>query len=59
MQTEFQNVKVNQNFEYNGKQYVKVQPVKVSCCRSINCHVVSNAKDRTFIQPNVKVEVQD
>jgi len=59
MQKEFKDVNVNQNFTMNGKQYVKVQAVKVSCCRSINCHAVANAKDRTMVQPNVKVEVQD
>ena len=57
MQKEFKDVNVNEQFSVNGKQYVKVQPVKVSCCRSINCHAVGNSKDRTFIQPNVKVEV--
>lgn len=59
MQIEFKDVNVNQNFTYDNKNYVKVNTVKVSCCRSVNCHVVGNAKDRTFLQPNTKVEVQN
>ncbi len=59
MQKEFKEVNVNETFSVNGKQYVKVNPVKVSCCRSVNCHAVNSPKDRTFLQPNSKVEVQD
>ena len=59
MQKEFKDVNVNQNFTYQGKSYIKINPVKVSCCRSINCHVVHNPKDRLMLQPNTKVEVEN
>lgn len=59
MQKEFKDLTVGQQFSYNNKTYVKVNAVKVSCCRSINCHVVGNPKDRVFLQPAQKVEVSN
>lgn len=59
MQKEFQALAVGDNFLYNGKTYVKINTIKVSCCKSVNCHDVNNQKDRTFLQPTTKVEVSN
>lgn len=59
MQKSFKDVAIGEQFDFNNKKYVKVNAVKVSCCRSVNCHVVGNANDRTFIQPDIKVEVKN
>ena len=59
MQKLFKDISVGEQFNYNNKTYVKINNVKVSCCRSINCHVAGNEKDRAFLQPDNKVEVKN
>ena len=59
MQKQFQALAVGDNFIYNGKNYTKTNTVKISCCKSVNCHVVNNQKDRTFLQPTTNVEVSN
>lgn len=59
MQKQFQNLAVGEIFTYNNKNYTKINTVKISCCKSVNCHAVSNPKDRLFIQPTTNVEVSN
>ena len=51
----FSELAVGDRFTYNNQQYVKVQDVRVSCCRTVNCHVVGNANNKLFIHPSTTV----
>lgn len=57
MQKDFSELQNGQQFKYNNKNYVKIQTVKITCCKSVNSQAVDNPKDRLFLQPNTKVEV--
>lgn len=59
MQKLFQDVAIGTTFRFNNQDYVKIQNIKVSCCRSVNCHKVNSPNDRHFIQPQQKVEVDN
>ncbi len=59
MQKTFQEIVVGQAFKFNNQQYVKMNTVKVSCCKSANCYVADNHRVQHFIRPDQKVEVSD
>ncbi len=44
-------------FTLNGSQYIKVEEVRVSCCRSINAQLVSDPNNKTYVQPATVVVV--
>lgn len=45
-----------ENFKVNNIEYTKITEVRVSCCRSVNCHVAADANQRTFFPGNTVVE---
>lgn len=45
-----------ENFKVNNVEYTKIAEVRVSCCRSVNCHVTADANQRTFFPGNTVVE---
>jgi hypothetical protein len=49
-------VAVGENFKVNNIEYTKIQETRVSCCRSVNCHVSNDTKQRTFFPGNTVVE---
>lgn len=53
----FKELNVGDKFVYAGTEYIKMAPVKVSCCRSVNVHVAGNTSQRTFLNPDVEVKV--
>jgi hypothetical protein len=55
----FSAVKVNQTFSYNGKEYVKLETKKVSCCKFTNAHLVGDPNQKIGIKPTVIVEVSE
>lgn len=57
MNKNFADVKVGDRFTLNGKEYVRIQDVRISCCKSVNAHAVENSGDRIFVQPTVVVTV--
>ena len=59
MQKTFQEIAVGKNFKLNNEQYVKMNTVKISCCKSANCYVATNHKSQHFIRPDQNVEVSD
>ena len=59
MQKIFQEVAVGKSFKLNNTEYVKVNSVKVTCCKSINCYVAADPNNKHFIRPDQKVEVSD
>jgi len=57
MEKTFGEVAVGENFSVNGSEYTKVNAVKVSCCQSINAHLVDDANSRVFFTDNLMVVV--
>ena len=57
MQKSFQDLTVGDTFKVNNVDYVKVAEVRVSCCKSINAHIVDDPNQRTFFPPSTPVEV--
>ena len=55
----FKDVVEGEVFKHSNLEYKKIAQVKISCCRSINAEETTNASNRTFIQPNIEVEVND
>ena len=49
-------VAVGENFKVNNIEYTKIQETRVSCCRSVNCHVSGDGNQRTFFPGNTVVE---
>lgn len=56
---EFKDLLVNEEFVVNNVKYTKINEVKISCCRSVNCHVHGKQTERTFFAPSTQVEVED
>lgn len=56
---QFKDIENGQVFQINQAEYKKIEPVKISCCRSLNAESTTNANDRIFIQPLSEVEVND
>ena len=44
-------------FSLNGNSYIKVQEVKVSCCKTVNAHLASDPNNRIYIRPETTVIV--
>lgn len=57
MQKQFSELSVGDKFTVNGTEYVKMQEVRVSCCRSLNCYQTNNADQKTFFPGNTLVTV--
>ncbi len=57
MEKAFKDLNVGDIFTINNANYVKVAEVKVSCCRSVNAHVVGSPAQRTFFPPGTPVQV--
>lgn len=55
---EFKDLSVNDQFTVNNIKYIKISEVKVSCCRSVNCHVSGKQTERTFFAPSTIVEIE-
>ena len=51
----FSELSTNDQFEYNNILYKKIQPIKVSCCKSFNAEEVNNPSSKCFIQPGTLV----
>jgi len=57
MQKKFSDVAVGEIFEINGLRYKKIQEVRISCCKSVNCHNEADANQRTFFPATTIVTV--
>jgi len=58
-QVNFDELATGSKFWWNTKQYIKVDKLKISCCKSINATSVINPRDKIFIGPNTAVQVED
>ena len=57
MEKQFSELVVGEKFSINGTEYVKMQEVRVSCCKSVNCYQLSHADQKTFFPGNTLVTV--
>lgn len=57
MEKKLEEVAVGSNFTVNNVEYVKTEEVRVSCCRSINCQLVSDANQKAFFPGSTVVTV--
>ena len=55
MNKTFGELSNGEKFSLNGKEYVKVAEVRISCCKRINAQAVSNANDKILVQKNNKI----
>ena len=53
----FSELSINSKFIHNNIEYQKLQPIKISCCKSVNACVVSQPATKVFINPNQEVKV--
>ena len=53
----FADLLVNSKFMHNNIEYQKLQPIKISCCKSVNACVASQPANKVFINPNQEVKV--
>jgi hypothetical protein len=59
MNKKFEELNVGDKFTYNNTEYTKIEKVKVSCCRSVNCVWSSDNNKREFVDPSTEVAVKD
>ena len=57
MEKTFKELIVGTKFSINNVEYVKIEPVRVSCCRSINCQVANDPSQKTFFPDEATVTV--
>ena len=57
MNKTFGELSNGEKFSLNGKEYVKVAEVRISCCKRINAQAVSNANDKILVQPSTAVTI--
>lgn len=52
----FSEVEVGSKFKVNNEEYTKINPEKVSCCRTNNALKLSDSS-KTMVKPDTEVEV--
>lgn len=52
----FSELHVGQKFMSNGIEYTKIEPQKVSCCKTLNAINLAD-NNKTMIKPDTDVEV--
>ena len=57
MNKAFETLQVGDRFTLNGKEYVKTQDIRVSCCKTINAKEVANSSNTLYVQPTSMVTV--
>lgn len=55
MDKPFSVLKSGEKFLLNNIKYSKIDLVKISCCKSVNCQQV-DSNNRIFVQPNTIVK---
>jgi hypothetical protein len=51
----FSKLNVGEQFKYNNKVYTKINPEKISCCKTLNAVELQN-NQKTMIKPIEDVE---
>ena len=55
MTKNFNEVGLGSKYTVNGVEYIKINEIKVSCCRSINAQVSNDPNNRTFFTGDTSV----
>lgn len=58
-QVKFDDLAVGTTFTHAGKQWVKTEKVKISCCKFNNAVGVDDPKSKAGIKPQEIVEVSE
>ncbi len=53
----FKDVAQGSVFTSDGKNFVKTQEVRISCCKSVNACAADNSNDKVFIPADKMVQV--
>lgn len=56
---QFKDVALNSEFVFQSKTYIKIEPQKISCCRSLNAQLKNTPAVKTMIRPDANVEIAD
>lgn len=56
MNKNFAELNVGDRFTFNNKEFVKVQELRISCCKVINAQAIDNG-EQTYIANNIMVTV--
>lgn len=59
MKKQFKDLAVEEKFIHNDIEYIKINPIRVSCCKSLNAQQVADVNNKIFIQPLIEVNVND
>jgi hypothetical protein len=51
----FSQLNVGEQFKYKDKTYTKINPEKISCCKSLNCVEIEN-NQKIMVKPTEDVE---
>lgn len=57
MNKTFAELSNGEKFNLNGKEYIKVPELRISCCKRINAQATSNTNDKILVQPSTTVTV--
>jgi hypothetical protein len=55
----FKDLQKEESFLFHGKQFKKIENIKVSCCRSYNAQMIDDADQKIFVKPDEQVETND
>ena len=58
MKVKFSEVSVGAKFTYAGKEYYKIEPIKISCCKTVNAKAVDSEKVKISVTAVTEVEIK-
>lgn len=57
MNKTFGELAVGDRFSINGKEYVKTQEIRISCCQRINAQSIANSNEKIKVDPSTTVTI--
>jgi hypothetical protein len=57
MVKKMKDVVIGEKFSSAGREYIKTQEYKVSCCKTINCEVIGDSNNKSYFSSEMDVEV--
>jgi len=57
MNKTFGELSVGDRFSINGKEYVKIQEIRISCCQRINAQSTTNPSEKIKVDPATTVTI--
>lgn len=59
MNKQFKDLAEGETFKFKNGEFKKTKIIKVSCCKSYNAELASDANQKIFVKPEEQVEVND